>query len=272
MNEPMRSGAPRARVSVANLRDIGGWHTNDGRVVRRGLLFRSAALGGLADDGVEFFERLRIRTVYDLRTEPERVARPDRMPDGIEHVVIDVLADSSSAPPAQLIQVIGDPKAAEALFAEGRAVRLFEGTYRELVHLPSALGGYRRFFSEIARPERRPALFHCTTGKDRAGWAAASMLMLLGVSDTDVMQEYMLTNEELLPLLQPVFDGFAAAGGDPELLRPVLGVEEGYLQASIDEMRERFGTIESYFNNGLHIDRATREAIRSAYTTSASSA
>ena len=272
MQERMRPGRAIPIASVANLRDLGGWRTGDGATVRHGLLFRSAELDKLADDDLGAFERLGIRTIYDLRSEDERATEPDRVPGEIEHVVIDILADSSSTAPAQVIQVLSDPKAAEELFGGGRAVQLFQHAYRELVHLPSALEGYRRFFSDIARPEHRPALFHCTTGKDRTGWAAAAMLMLLGVSDEDVMQDYMLTNEELIPLVQPVFDSFQAAGGDPELLRPVLGVEREYLGASIKEMGKQYGTIEDYFNKGLHIDRATRQTLRSAYTSRPNSA
>ena len=266
-------GAVIPLASVANLRDLGGWRTRDGRMVRHGLLFRSAELDKLADDDLQAFERLGIRTIYDLRTEVERAAQPDRVPDGVEHVVIDVLADSSSsAAAAQAIEIPSDPKKAEELLGQGRAVQLYISAYREVVHLPSALDGYRRIFSDIAWPQHRPALFHCTTGKDRTGWAAAAMLMLLGVSDSDVMHEYMLSNDELMPLVQPMFDTFKAAGGDPELLRPVLGVDQDYLQASITEMRRRFGTIEGYFEEGLHIDSATRATLRSVYICGSSSA
>jgi hypothetical protein len=43
-----------------------------------------------------------------------------------------------------------------------------------------ALAGYRQLFSAIAGDAHTPAVFHCTTGKDRTGWAAASTLLLGG--------------------------------------------------------------------------------------------
>jgi protein tyrosine/serine phosphatase len=55
----------------------------------------------------------------------------------------------------------------------GKAETMFEKGYREIVSLPSALDAYHRFFSDLAEEQHRPALFHCTTGKDRTGWAAA---------------------------------------------------------------------------------------------------
>ena len=119
MNQWNRPGAVIPLASVANLRDLGGWRTRDGRMVRHGLLFRSAELDNLADDDLQAFERPGIRTIYDLRTEVERAAQPDRVPDGVEHVVVDVLADSFSSAAAQVIEVPTDPKEAEELLGGG---------------------------------------------------------------------------------------------------------------------------------------------------------
>ena len=135
-----------------------------------------------------------------------------------------------------------------------KALQMFERGYREIVSLPSALAAYREFFTAIAQDAHRPALFHCTTGKDRTGWAAAATLLLLGVSEEDVLYDYELTNRDLLPALKPVFEHFRAAGGDPRLLEPVLGVDADYLRTALNEMTQKFGSIEAYFEEGLGID------------------
>jgi len=108
----------------------------------------------------------------------------------------------------------------------------------------------------------RPALYHCTTGKDRTGWATAALLLLLGVSRDDVMTEYLLTNEQLLPALQPTMDRFAAAGGDPAILEPLLGVRRGYLDASFAELDATHGTIEVYFTDALAVGPDVQKALR----------
>jgi protein-tyrosine phosphatase len=252
-------------ASVPNLRDLGGWVTRYGGHVQTGVLYRSAGLGKLQGGDVKTLGDLGIRSVYDMRTEAERTLEADRVPEGVGHVVVDVLADSSGAAPAQLLHLLGDPEAAAAMLGGGKAAALFEHAYREIVSLPSALAGYHLFFSALADPAHRPALFHCTGGKDRTGWAAAAMLMLLGVSDDDAMHDYLLTNDQLLPAVQPVFDAFKAAGGDPELLRPVLGVQQEYLEAALDEMQQRFGTLEAYFADGLKIDEKTQQTLRAAF-------
>jgi protein-tyrosine phosphatase len=179
-------------------------------------------------------------------------------------VVCDVLADEKRAAPATLFQTLEDPAAAQEMLGDGKAAALFEMGYREIVGLPSALSSYRTFFATVAHDARRPALFHCTTGKDRTGWAAASTLLFLGVSREDVFSDYLLTNRDLLPALQPVYERFRAAGGDPHLLDAVLGVDEAYLKAALDEMDARFGSIEGYFADGLRLDEATRRQLKEA--------
>jgi len=254
-------------ATVPNLRDLGGWPTPDGHV-QSGMLFRSAEFSDLRGDDAAAFARLGIRTVYDLRTQAERAKQPEQLPPGTEYVVLDILNDSSQAGAAQLLAVLGDPKAAEAMLGGGKALALFDESYREIVSLPSALAGYRQFFSAIAGEEHTPAVFHCTTGKDRTGWAAASTLLLLGVSTDDVFADYLLTNDQLLPALQPLLDQFRSIGGDPDLLKPVVGVQKEYLETALDEMQKRYKTIDGYFSQGLGLDAATIGKLRVRLTES----
>jgi protein-tyrosine phosphatase len=250
---------------VPNLRDLGGWATRDGGRVRCGLVYRAAEPFTLDDEGRAEFAALGVRTVYDLRSAAECERRPDTVPDGARRVLVDVMADSTHGAPVHVAQLLDDPTNADEMLASGKSVFLFERGYRELVDLPSAHANYRTFFEGLADDANRPALFHCTTGKDRTGWAAATLLMLLGVADDDVMRDYLLTNEELMPVMQNVLDQFAAAGGDPELLLPVVGVEEDYLDAALDEMRTKYGTIEEYFATALGIDAPVQDALRDAF-------
>ncbi len=235
------------------------------------MLYRSTELSGL--DGVDAtaFARLRIRTVYDLRTDAERAARPDRLPTGTCYVVVDVLKGTSEATPMQLIALLADPAAAGEVLGNGRAVVLFQRKYREFVSLESARLGYGRLFSDLAEARNRPALFHCFTGKDRTGWAAAALLMLLDVPDELVMKDFLLSNTRLLPGFRPTLDRFEAQGGDPQLLRPLIGVRPEYLAAAVDEMRRSFGTVGRYFSEGLGVDAATQRAVRAALVEDATS-
>lgn len=63
----------------------------------------------------------------------------------------------------------------------------------------------------------------------------------------------------------PLFDDFAAAGGDPDLLRPVLGVDRSYLDAAFDEMRSVYGDVDGYVTDGLGLDTDLRKRLRDLY-------
>ncbi len=249
-------------AALPNLRDVGGHPTRDGGRVRTGLLYRSSDLARIGGTDATTLARLGIRTVYDLRTAGERTGQPDRLPTGSVCVVADILGDSPGMTPAGFATLFEDPAAAEKALGGGRAADFFVNANREFVRLDSARAGYRRLFSDVAGGARLPALFHCTTGKDRTGWGAAALLMLLGVPDEIVMEDYLLSGPRLLPGFRPMIDAFEARGGDPELLWPLVGVRPEYLEAAIAEVHRLFGSIEGYFAEGLGLNARIRSALR----------
>ena len=251
-------------ATLPNLRDLGGHRTSEGGRLRSGLIYRSVDLSRLDDVGLRALADLGIRTVYDLRTAQECADRPDRLPSGARRIGLDVLADAEDDAPAQLPAILEDPARAEEVFGGGRTERRFETAYRGIVSLPSARRSYRALFRGLADAAGEPALFHCTTGKDRTGWAAASLLLVLGVDHDDVVEDYLRTNRDLLPALRPLFDRFARAGGDPDLLVPALGVKEQYLETALDEVRSRYGGIREYFREGLGLPEEELEVLRGA--------
>jgi protein-tyrosine phosphatase len=259
-----------ARIAIAtaaNLRDVGGWSTGDGRRVRSGVVYRSAQLSRLHGEDLTAFADLGVRTVFDLRTAGEVAHQPDVLPEGTRAVHLDVLADAQHAAPAELQQIFEDPSRADEFLREGQAERYFESAYRDFVTLPSARTAYARLFEGLATAEA-PVLFHCATGKDRTGWATAVLFRLLGVPEEEIREDYLLTNTELLPMVQPWMDQFAAAGGDPELLVPILGVQESYLDAAFAQLEESFGSVDAYLAEGLGLSEETVTSLQARLLTS----
>ncbi len=232
--------------------------------MRLGLLYRSSALHHLADEDTGTFAKLGIRTVYDLRSDPERQAQPEQLPSGVRYVVADVLGDGMRGRIPQLMETVSNPELARELFGDGRGVAMWTDQYRDFVRLDSARAAFGRLFTGIAGDVNRPALFHCSTGKDRTGWATAALLLLLGVPHEQVMEDFLLSATYLRPLVEPMMDAFRARGGDPDLLRPFLGVVPGYLEAAREEVFSSFGTIQGYFALGLGVDAEIQLALRAA--------
>lgn len=244
---------------------MGGLTTADGRRVRTGLLYRSAALDRLAGADAAEFARLGIRTIYDFRTEVERTARPDRVSPDTRHVVADVLGGEADHNPGQIMEYMRNPRVAHEAFGNGKGAAMFVTQYREFISFDGARLAFGRVFRDLTNERYRPALIHCMGGKDRTGWAAASLQLLLGVPGDLVMADFLASNEHLQPMFQSFFDDFEARGGDPELLGAFLWVRPEYLEAALDEMRRSFGTIERYFADGLALDDGTLRGLRAAF-------
>ena len=252
-------------ASVPNLRDLGGYKTKDGKTVKRGLVYRSNQLHHVSPEDMKKISELGLKNSFDLRTFGERQPRPDEVPPEVDVVWLDVLADAPGAGPAQNERLMQDPKAANEAFGGGKADEGFIASYRQFVSLPSAQHEFRKLFLMLGDENELPALFHCTTGKDRTGWAAAALLTLLGVPKEVIMEDYLRSNDYIIPMYQEVIDKFVEAGGEKEIPLALLGVKEMYLEAAFDEMRTKYDTIEKYFSEGLGIDAAQQKALRNLY-------
>ena len=101
---------------------------------------------------------------------------------------------------------------------------------------PGRAGGVREPCSATSRTPTGAALFHCTAGKDRTGWAAALLLHLAGVDDETILEDYLLTNsfssatrEKYLGLVREHL------GADKvDVYERVMVADEAYLQAGYD--------------------------------------
>ncbi|HWV12689.1 MAG TPA: tyrosine-protein phosphatase [Sphingobium sp.] len=244
-------------ASIANLRDIGGYRTADGRWVKMGLLFRSDQLDRVSDADLKAMERLGLRLIADLRTESERTREPDRLPRGSQPLILDVAADSSGS-------LGGDMRKAMAAIASGKGAEMLTTANRDFV----ALGSARRAYADLLeKMNGAPILYHCTAGKDRTGWASAVILTLLGVPRDTVMADYLASNAYLQAKNERAKAMLAKSGSpiDPAYLDPVLTVRASYLDAAFDEVAKRHGSFDAYVRDGLGLGDAEVEALRSTY-------
>jgi protein-tyrosine phosphatase len=246
--------------AVTNLRDRGGRATADGGTVATGVAYRSAELSAdsvVTDDALA---ALGIRTVVDLRTDAERSSRPDQVPAGAELVVLDVLEDLPSGAAAQLPTLLAAGRVDE--FASVDMLGEMRSVYRHLVLDESARAAYAAFVRTVLDPERTPVLFHCTAGKDRTGWAATILLLGAGVDVAGATDEFLAVNPAVRATFAPLLAQFADAGGDPDLLRPVLEVRAEFLEAALEAVDERFGSFDGYLADGLGLSVVEVEALR----------
>ena len=248
-------------VSLPNTRDIGGYRTTDGRWVRMGRVFRSAQLDAVSDEDYDVLQSLGLNLICDLRTGDERTRAPSRLPEGADVLVANVNGDGPDGLGGQL----GDTSDIAALLAERTGEEILDLSNRAYVTSAPARTAYGTLFARLADPASLPTLIHCTSGKDRTGWASAALLTLLGVPEDMVMFDYMRSNRALTPRNRAIL-----ASAPPELgeaMIPLLTAREEYLRAAFEEVTSTYGNIEGYFKEGLGLSEETIAALKANFLT-----
>lgn len=212
---------------VVNARDIGGYRTTDGRVVRSGLVYRTGELTKATDADLAALTARKVRSVHDLRTSYERLLSPDRVPAGATENWNDVIGQ---APPQVL------------------ASTLFAGTdlYRAFITAPGADQAFADVLHDIARTSDGAVLYHCTAGKDRTGWMSAVLLTVLGVDRKTVDYDYLLSN-------------YYRNARDGDM---VNGVSQSALDAAFDQVDKSYGIFDNYVHQGLKLTDADIAALK----------
>jgi protein-tyrosine phosphatase len=234
-----------------NFRDLGGYAAGDGRRVKWGAVYRSGELSQLTEDDVGKLSALGIQTVVDLRSPGEVSARGEsRLPPGAQVFPLPI---ASSDVFAKLI-----PMFLKGDFSQ-MPPNLLDRVNRLLVSdFTAQFGGLLRALIDAAN---RPLVFHCTQGKDRAGFGAAMVLSALGVPWETVVEDYLLSNhfrKEENDKMLGMIRSFAASQGGPNgeeiafsRVEGLLYVKEQSLQAAHAEIVERHGSVEAFLIEGL---------------------
>jgi protein-tyrosine phosphatase len=240
-----------------NFRDFGGYRGADGRQVKWGHLFRSGQLSDLSDQDVELLDSLALDLICDFRREEEQQIEASRLPGrrpGVISLPIDPGSNSRSLREAH--EHMNTP---DAMFD------FMVDINREFAE--SQTETYGRMFREILAVDDARFLVHCAAGKDRTGFAAAILLLALGVPQDVVMQDYLLTARYFRPEreLDRLRTKYQMEHMLEEAILPVLEVHEGYLARALQVIAEGYGSVEEYLAQALGVGPAELAELRNRY-------
>jgi protein-tyrosine phosphatase len=105
-----------------------------------------------------------------------------------------------------------------------------------------------------ASPMGFPMDQHCRGGKDRTGFGSMLLLGILGVSEADLVADYMLTYENRLVRNEIKMAGYRKFTNDPDILNYLYSLIETkpeFIEESIDLIHSKYGSIIEYSQNIL---------------------
>ena len=254
--------APERRLGMEgtpNFRDFGGYATEQGRRVRWGKLFRSGQLSTLTERDLDLMSELDIDLICDFRRLDEQENEPSRLP-------------GKRTPRTASLPIT--PGSNAAFFEEAGAAD-FEGRqsmfdFMVRINEDFALAQtetYSRMFAELLAIDDASVLVHCAAGKDRTGFAAAIILLALGVSRDQVMADYLLTQEFFSPdaEIERLKRKYGMEALPCEAVRPMLEVQPDYLAKALDSIDQHYPSLDDYLSDALGVGSAERDELYRRY-------
>ncbi len=256
-NETLAMERKLGMQGTPNFRDFGGYRGADGRRVRWGYLYRSGQLSGLTPQDLELLDSLQLDLVCDFRREDEQQNSPSRYPE-------------SRRPKVASLPITPGSNAA-AFAGGGLDLGGRQPMYDFMVDInrdfaESQGATYARMFREILQHEDARFLVHCAAGKDRTGFAVAVILLALGVSVEQIMQDYLLTARFFHPQqeVERLRVKYGLESVPEEAILPMLEVHQAYLERALQAIAD-YGAVETYLEEVLGVGSAEREELRRRY-------
>ena len=250
---------------VENVRDIGGIPVFGGRTIKSGLFFRGANLSSITQAGAHYFSHeLGISLVIDLRVGWEVKEKPDVFMSGVEYRHIPFydkeIVGIEYTEKATGTQLVGKDIACDP-----------DHFYR---HMPNELtaaqtGKVVRAMLEHAL-QGKASYVHCSGGKDRAGIAVLCLLTILGASEQDILDDYLLTNISRNAHIDETYQRFLRlSGGNEQRAWEITKAHEARAQNLIayrESVAMRYGSMDAFIDKALGISPDLIAQARNALT------
>ena len=261
---------------IENARDMGTLVMQDGQTVRTGMLVRSGCLAKATDSDVAVLkDKYHLTDVFDFRFEAEANAAPDRIIDGVSYTHLSTLpqafiqgfsssrADTTNMDTRDMLAVLMkyafDPK------AQTMARQL----YPAIVTDSTAQLYYGEFLRGVLNA-KGGVLWHCSQGKDRAGWASAFLLAALGASRETIVEDFDLSNQSYARQAEALIakiQGKDGSDGAVAFIRAMVGVSRENFEATLDLIDQRYGSLSGYIENQLGFSKEEQQQLKEKYLT-----
>ena len=162
---------------VENVRDLGGWHIGESKTYKQGMIYRTAQFnyGGLVNSYESaptkvgkntLLKELKIKTEIDLRR-------------NISFDDYDEVNGIKTSPLGKSVKYVSYPM----VYGNSNIFTREENTH-----------SIKLFFDTLGDESNYPIAFHCVRGTDRTGALAYALGALVGMSQEDLMLDYLFSD------------------------------------------------------------------------------
>ncbi|MBQ6223078.1 MAG: tyrosine-protein phosphatase [Solobacterium sp.] len=251
--------------NLNNTRDLGGMRTMDGRMIVSGKLIRSGHLCGASVNDIQKLQEL-AELVIDFRMTLRTMQKPDPAIHGITYIHHPILAEAAMG----ITYGHEQDMKRFAMMTEPESIREYMcDTYTRFAKNEFSIRQYAAFLRMLLVKREKAVLWHCTAGKDRAGFAAVLVETILGVSRKDIIKDYLKTNEYIADHMDEIKQEYLRDTEDPEAVSRsveyMYSAKEEYLQSLFDKIHELYGDLDGYIYDAMRITEEECEQLRELY-------
>ena len=209
--------APRSILeSTMNTRELGMYRVQGTKCYTlNNRLYRSDRCEDLSNRDKSFLLDRNITTIIDLRSNQEADIKPSAFAKDKDFLFFHYPIVEGMMPPNNL-------EAVPVSYMEIAHADCIKGVFKTIANAPGGV------------------LFHCTAGKDRTGVVSAILLALVGVSDEDIVYDYVISREFNKQRLE------AFLKEHPEIDRDIVLANEKSMYGFLRMLREKHNSVEQY--------------------------
>lgn len=204
--------------NTINTRDLGGYPIDCGRTTVYKAFLRSDAPIQVSDEDIELLLSNNIRTIVDLRSDDEIQSKPCALKNhkNFEYYHCKIYGDGYLPESIEEVPI----------------------SYFKMVEEQKTILNIMRVFAKA----KGGILYYCTAGKDRTGVISALLLLLAGVSKTDILADYHISQVYLEPMLQR----FCKSNKNVDINIIMPRIE--YMEKFLDMFQQKYNSVEEYFS------------------------
>lgn len=210
--------------TTQNTRDLGGYRTKAGTLTKEQVVLRSDIQNYPSEEDYSYLKKHGITTIIDMRGAKDVARKPSGFAEkeGFEYYNFQI--DEGSGVPESVEAV---PKS----YMDIASAKALPEVFRCIANAKSGV------------------MFNCTAGKDRTGVVSAILLLHAGVSDKDIIENYVLTKEYGRERLELIHKNF------PEVNMNIVTPCEKFMEEFLRLFREKYADTSTYFRKlGLNED------------------